>query len=334
MNGINHRGVGNLTPGHYDQQGLTFFTRPNLNLTYDNVLASRRLSFMGYGNREDMANSIRCLLSPNIEQRDRELFLLDGGTQLPRSPIVDDRMPFIPILTNTMLSNTGWNDTSTDAFSTKEGLRREVIGWSDGYDMHYGEWDLNTTFQNIDGDPVTSLITAWIIYPTLVKYGTIAPYPKYIIQNRIDYNTKVYRIILDRTKTYVRKLITTIAWPNGINDGSAFNYSAEQAQTEGTENINVRWKCYGTRVNDPRDIINFNQVMNIFNPAMRDRQRPRHMIKLLREEVRMFNYKGYPHISPTHELEWYVELSDYYKMYGKLNITPPPEEGRHNVPKK
>ena len=41
--GPNHRGAGNAVPMNNEQYGLTFFTRPNLNLSYDNIKFVRTL---------------------------------------------------------------------------------------------------------------------------------------------------------------------------------------------------------------------------------------------------------------------------------------------------
>lgn len=40
--GINQRATGTSIAGNSDHYGLTFFTRPRLNLSYHNVLAERR----------------------------------------------------------------------------------------------------------------------------------------------------------------------------------------------------------------------------------------------------------------------------------------------------
>ena len=39
--GLNNRGFGGMVPHNTDNQGLMLFTRPRLNLSYDNLAASR-----------------------------------------------------------------------------------------------------------------------------------------------------------------------------------------------------------------------------------------------------------------------------------------------------
>ena len=47
LSGINHRGLGNPVRTNRDNSGIIFFTRPDLNLTYDNIAYNRLMSTLG-----------------------------------------------------------------------------------------------------------------------------------------------------------------------------------------------------------------------------------------------------------------------------------------------
>jgi hypothetical protein len=321
LHGMNHRGAGNIVSANTDEPGFTFFTKPNLNLSYDNVNNARRLSFLSIGDDRTMASAIRCMLSPKVENPKTldDLWALSstvdrssGRNALPRSSLVNDRYAFLPLLSNTLLNLSGWPDFTIDAFQSKEGLRKEVVSWVDSIGDMYHAFDLTGNFQNIDGDPISTLFSVWMEYAARVAEGSMVPYANCIIENEIDYQTRIYRFIMDPTRTYIRKIADVgVAFPSALSNGAPFNYNSDQLRVEDTKEISVRFSCTGVRYNDPITIYNFNTVVGIFNATMRDSTREAMMVKLSNDERRMFNYRGYPRISDTNELEWWVTKDEY-----------------------
>jgi hypothetical protein len=318
LRGINHRGSGNIVPANTDEQGFTFFTKPNLNLSYDNVNAVRRLSFLAQGGSNSLGAAIRCTLSPLVEST---VGIHPGWSQsaMPkrhpqdiRSSVTDDRYAFIPLLTNTLISLSGWPDFVVEAFNSKEGLRKETVSWVDSIADNYGSFDLTANFQNIDGDPITVLFSVWMEYAARVAEGSMNPYPQMIIENEIDYQTRIYRLILDPTKTFVRKIADVgIAFPSAVPNGAAFNYDSDTMFNEENKQIGIRFTCNGVRYNDPITIVNFNRTVATFNSSMRDSVRDEVMVKLKPNEKLLFNYRGYPRINELNELEWWVDEKEY-----------------------
>lgn len=322
LHGMNHRGVGNIVPANSDDQGFTFFTKPNLNLSYDNVNNARRLSFLALGDERALSTAIRCMLSPQvgdttIVEKNWKLSNVNdpstGAKRLTRSIIVNDRYPFIPVLSNTLLSLSGWPDFVIEAFNSKEGLRKEVVSWVDSIGDMYQAFDLTANFQNIDGDPVTTLFSVWTEYAARVAEGSLVPYANMIIENEIDYQTRIYRFIMDPTRTYIRKIADVgIAYPSAVPNGATFNFSSDGMRIEETKEISIRFSCTGVRYNDPITIYNFNTLVGIFNTDMRtERSRATKMKKIDNQYRKIFNYRGYPYISERNELEWYVPVNEY-----------------------
>lgn len=92
LGGFNRSQQGNPLPANTDMQGLTFFTRPNLNLSYDNVMAIRQLSVLASNIPESYNRVIRRMLWP-----DGKNFDIRGDKGL-----FDSRNAFMPLLSNSL----------------------------------------------------------------------------------------------------------------------------------------------------------------------------------------------------------------------------------------
>ena len=110
LHGINHRGTGNIVPKNLDHQGYTFFTKPSLNLSYDNLAAVPKLDYLSSRDANSMAVAIKTMLTSN------SISYYYNPSEV-RSNIIDDRLNIIPLLTNTIQSCSGWPDFVLDSFS-------------------------------------------------------------------------------------------------------------------------------------------------------------------------------------------------------------------------
>lgn len=307
--GINHRGVGNPVPYNQDNQGLTFFTRPRLNLSYNNLSADRRLSILGAGlgtSRGHYPAAIRQWLDPELAKA------LAGSDA--RSQLIDPAFAFIPLLTNNLVSLSGWPDPVAEYYNSDEGVAKETWGMIDGVDTIYSSYDLNATFRNIAGDPISLLFYVWIIYASMVYQGRMLPYPDSEMLREIDYQTRIYRLILDPTRTYVQKIAACGAcFPTSPALGQAFDFSADSPFEQGrASQISVPFRCYGAMYQDPILMREFNDVVEIFNPAMNVLYRNQYMVQVPREQLHRYNYAGYPRIDMnTNELQWW----DFKEIY-------------------
>lgn len=302
--GINHRGVGNPIPFNQDNQGLTFFTRPRLNLSYDNLQADRRLSILGAATNSKLNHypgAIRQWLDPEVA---KTLALGGNGTRL-----IDADCAFIPMLTNNLISLSGWPDPIAEYYNAEEGLSKETWAMVDGVDTIYSGFDLNASFRNIAGDPISLMFQVWIIYMSMVYQGKMLPYPDSEMLREIDYQTRIYRLILDPSRNYVQKIAACgAAFPTSSALGQAFDYSADSPfeQSRGSQ-ISIPFRCVGAMYQDPILIREFNDVVEIFNPMMRDDNRARWMVQIPKDNLLANNYQGYPHIDIlTNELQWWV----------------------------
>ncbi len=344
--GINHRGLGNPLPANTDSHGLTFFTRPRMNLSYDNLAMDRKLSMLLTEDQSSLPRAIRVLLDPKGEE---DVYTVEGRkvVRSVTSKLVDTRNPFIPLLTNNLISLTGWPDPVVAYFDSTPGPHREVYSIVDDAIDNYGAYDLTATFRNVAGDPITLLFNVWIRYMSLVYQGRLMPYPDAVLENELDYNTRIYRLVLDPSRQYVQKIAACgAAFPVSSAMGSAFDFSSDSPfVSDRATQISIPFHCNGAEYQDPILIREFNDIVFLFNsdmaavslynddPIARRRNeragvsaRAGKMVKLKKEELRYFNYYGYPYIHPRSlELQWWVYRTDYDAIMRQINTLKPQE---------
>lgn len=320
--GINHRQTPMPVPINSDGYGLVLFTRPQMNLTDGNIRTERKYVPLITNEDASIQRIIRCYLDPRLN--------FDPTVRL-QCPYVDHKLAFMPLLSNHVLSLSGWPDPVSETFTSKPGIYKEVYGFTDSIIEHYGAFDLSSTFRNMQSDPINSLIWNWLIYKSNVTKGSMIPYPDLLVRNEIDYQTGIYRLVLDRSKRFVQKIAQTRAEPVSSNMGSAFNYDSERPLNESAERVEVQWRCYGATYQDPIIVHQFNKVVGVFNPAMRvfpKETLPRvpgaggTMMPVPIESLQYFNCRGYPFINPdTMELIWYVDQTDYTALMNNYKAT-------------
>lgn len=303
--GINHRSTPGMLPINRDNQGLTFFTRPMLNLTDDNLRMSRLMAPLLTTNSKSLPRIIRCLLDPELAK----------ATPSITSEFVNPRQAFIPILTNTLMSIGGWPDIAPQSFTAPEGNFKETYGFVDSVSVDYSAYDITATFRNVQGDPITALFFHWLHYASLVFRNIMMPYPQMILENEIDYFTRIYRIVLDPTRRYVQKIgATGGSYPANDPMGAAMNFEYDQPYNQANAQLSITFKSFGAIYNDYRLIQEFNNTVITFNDEMSDEKRGRSMVQIHPDRLQYLNNQGYPRIDPnTLELQWYLEKAIYEK---------------------
>jgi hypothetical protein len=304
--GLNHRGTPLPVPVNRDNHGYVFFTRPQLNFSTGNLRALRRFIPLLDQNALSLPRYIRRMLDPRLE-----------SAELPCA-LMDEKMAFIPIMTNHLLSCSGWPDPILDTFTSRPGAYREVYSLVDSVIENYSSYDLTCTFRNMQGDPITFLMDHWMWYMSKVFSGDLLPYPDFIALNEIDYQTRIWRLVMDKSKQFVQKIACSgVAKPTMNPAGNAFNFESDRPRNELNDQIQIRFQCTGFCYNDPILVHEFNSAVAIFNPDMYTMTQeggatPQDMVKLQAGELQLFNNAGYPYIDPdTMELQWWVSTAEY-----------------------
>ena len=304
--GINHQGVKGIVQENRDSYGLAFFTRPQLNLTDENLENIRRMYSLLSNNEYSIQRYVRCLLDPRM----KDIHIT--------SALLDTKSAFIPVFTNNLKTMSGWPDEVLPVFKSKQGVRREQWTHGDGNVEIYEAFDLDCTFRNTKDEPIVLMLQTWIRYISYVFEGMMMPYSDFMAEDEIDYNTRIYRIVLDESKRFVKKISATGAsFPITVPTGKMFDLNTEQNYNDSNKEINVRFACDGAMYNDDILVMEFNKTSAIFNADIRFmlQGKPHNLVKIPPSLLELFNHRGYPIINhETFELEWWINKdSDTYK---------------------
>lgn len=259
LHGINYRQTGNAVPRSKDGYGFAFFTRPQLNLSALNITNYRGFYNLLTKNTASYQAFTRLMLDPRL-----------GYTSRLTSPFVDEQNPFISVLTNNIVSMSGWPDLTVPVHTSATGLYGEEHSFVDGVTNHYEAFDIDAVFRNTRGNPLLYFFYIWIKYSSLVFEGILNPYFDMIAENEIDYMTRIYRVVTDPTKRYVTQIgCTGASFPVNVPTGNLFDLNTDTPFNTRNAELNIRFRCMGFMAFE--DIIKywFNQTVAIFNPSMR-----------------------------------------------------------------
>ncbi len=335
LRGINFRQTGNPVPMAKDNYGFTFFTRPQLNLTTMNVSNYRGLYSLLTSKANSYQRYTRMMLDPRL-----------GYKGEVTCPFVDNLNVFIPMLTNSIMSVSGWPDINVPTHNYEAGMYGQEHGFVDGATNNYESFDLDVTFKNMKGNPILYFFYIWIKYESLVYEGILNPYTDMISEDEIDYNTRIYRLVLDQTKRYVTFAgATGASFPMSVPMGNLLDYNKETPYNTRNSDVSIRFRNYGFTAFDDILKLEFNEAVSIFNPNMRkllaydlnstgptvSREDPTETFKSPGGYVKIpyalaatvdagfasgnffsINHKAYPYINmATSELEWWIDESNF-----------------------
>lgn len=259
LRGINFRQTGNAVPISKESHGYLFLTRPQLNLSAINITNYRGFYNLLTSNELSYQRFTRLMLDPRLAYND--------GI---KCPFVDNQNAFFSVLTNNAVSVSGWPDLSVPTYTSESGLYGQEHSFVDGVTNHFESFDLDITFRNTKGNPLIYLFYIWIKYQTLVFEGVLNPYLDMITENEIDYNTRIYRIVLDQQKRYVTYIASTGAsFPLNVPTGNLFDYNIDTPYNTKNSEINIRFRSLGFIAFEDLLKLQFNKTVAIFNPGIR-----------------------------------------------------------------
>lgn len=324
MRGINHFNTGAALPANYDLHGYTFFTRPRMKFSDNNCIRDRSLMYFLNEDPLSIPRAIRALLDPIGSGTISNFTTTDGltKTNLYPSPLIDPLNPFITILSNTLVSLTGWPDISIDTYESESGIQKEKWAMYDGIAKYYGTFDLNASFNNMRGDPLGLMFNSWVTYGTRIRFDELMiPWIDSVIDQEKDYETRIYRLVMDPTKTYVQKIACTGAsFPTNSNTGASFDYDANKPVNNKQDQHSMSFKSQGAIYYDPYIAVAFNCTVVDFNPQMYPNNRNKVYTKIPAGMKRYFRDEGYPWINTaTSELEWYVPNDRFKQVLESFN---------------
>lgn len=318
--GFNHRNFGAPVPMNAESHGMTFFTRPRLNLSYDNVLADRRLHTLLTDDENSLQRAIRVCLDPESAngytgKRER--------LEPLKSSLFDTKQAFITPFTNLLTSLSGWPDPGLQHWDSQPGPVKEVYTLPDDIIDIHSSWDATANFRNVIGDPITLIAMAWLRVISNMREGLMAPWPDDLVENRICFNTSIWRFAMDPARRHVTKWGRTQAFLQSAPFGAALDFSTDSPYNLNQANqISLPFHCIGAEYNDPILLTEFNLTVAAFNRDMFKDRRRSLMVQVPYDELTYFNFYGYPWIDvATQEMRWYVYRTDYQAMVDELRAT-------------
>ena len=308
--GFKHFGTKPILESNTDNQGFTFFTRPQLNLSTINIRNIRSFYSLLDKKRLSANRFVRVTLDPRLPYklyiRGKEDFLY--GDEIIDTPLVDKYNAFIPILSNTLKNISGWPDMVVPTFTSGAGIRKEQISMIDGSYEILDSFDLSATFKNFQNEPLTLLFNTWVKYASLCFEGMMYPYIDTILENEFDYNTRIYRFVMDKSGTIIKKWSATGAsFPYTFPSGKFYDFADDKPYSSQTGEININFKCMGAIYNEDILLKEFNQTSAIFNPYVRAFLNKEYdKISIIPDELLpLMNYRGYPVIDlDTRKFIW------------------------------
>ena len=314
--GIDIFGTGSPAQQAHEQFGLTFFTRPMLNLSYDNITADRTLTPLGTLEPMSIGRYVRAMLDPLGNYN---------------CPLVDPTNIFLPLLSNTCESLTGWQDPIIETYQSPAGIKKESWSIADSSSKVYQTMQLSSSFRNTRGNIMGYLFHVWQTYMALEYEGVIDPRPEFIRHFTIDYQTRIYRLILDPTRTFVQEIVMCgAAFPLANNAGSRANYNRAQVVNTEIDLYSQTWQTMGAFYYDPGCMYDFNEAAGKLKPGFSDpRTRLQFYRRLWPSEYRIFTYRCFPQINVrTARLEWWIERDLHQKVLGVVPYTSMDIDGK------
>lgn len=297
--------------------GYVFTVRPDLNFSTANLRIERKMSPLLTDKADSIMRAIRCILSPQCMMPMHQAGFPNRSGMMPylECRLVDKNYPFIAISDNNVKSLTGWPSARLGIRNTPAGILKEVHIMADGPSTYKGDFSLNMSLNSMKGNPLMYLYYYWILYIGMVytqSYG-LMPWPEYLSNGRMDYTTRIYRLIMDETKTYVTEAaMTGYAIPTSIDIGPYFDYQADNYRPYIERTTEVEFACSGVEYLDEIIIKQFNRTVEIFQPLMGDKYRAKRLIKVDKKYQKIMNNKVYPWINPiSRELEWWCTPSNW-----------------------
>lgn len=315
------RGGQNLPqPLPLENTGITFFTKPRLRLTDDNILGNI-LSILANDDSKSMSRAIRAFLDPYTGGTQPHTATAAKGMNIKayKSDLVDPLNPFITILGNSVISITGFPDSDMNTYTSPAGLFHESWSMADDIITLYGRYDLNAVFRGTYGDPIGTMTYLWLFYMSAVYLGEINPYIDSILDNEIDYQTRIYRFVLDVTRTRVLRMFCCgAAFPTAANTGANFNYNEGKNRIDEGDEYSINFTCSGAVYYDARILKWFNKSVTNYNPNMLDENRESVYMKIPYENYHDMDNIGYPRINPENmDMEWWIEPAVYNELISR-----------------
>lgn len=301
------KGIRILGPGNEMLQlpdnviGLNFVSRPLLNLSDSNIRLHENLV-----NLESPRNhSIQGYVKGMLDKR---------SGQLMSNDLFDNKYAWIPLLTNLCKVSTGFPDVSLNFSKSSPGFRNQVYQRVDGILTFNMDLNIRQTYSAMKPNILPMLFESWVQYIEGVTLGDegMSPYPEALIQNYVDYDCRIYHLIMNKNMRSLEGIYCTGgSAPNMLPVGaqSTIDRTSDSNRGQGQDEYEMNFEGVGFRFNSVIACDMFNRCSYYFNPELEPQVRNNYYRKLEVAEyfsAQYGNQRIYPLINiKTMELEYW-----------------------------
>jgi len=258
-----------IFPANQEKIGLTFITRPRLNLQTFNLLGSRRLQILNNNDPNSISFAIRAFLDTNLNNKENDNQYTD---LLKICPLIDDNNPFFVPLMNSLTSFTGLPTINIEEDETSIGFFGEGQKFSLGHDsLARGNYELTLGFKEVDGGVISSIFWYWLEYMHCVANGSAFAYPDDIDALTMNYTVSIYRFNMDPTNHYITDWCKcTGCWPKELNIAERLhvNENDNWISRNATQQFTVPFNCAVVEYRDYAIFQDFNTLVRRYCPTI------------------------------------------------------------------
>lgn len=270
--------------------GLSLVTRPQLDLSDENITRSEKLvSLYGAGQ-----NSIGAYVRGLLDER---------WASTHSGIILDNLNPFITPLTEFLKTSTGFNDLQISIDTTEPGLRGQVYQRVTSKLEFNEAYTMQQTYYNPKPSVLQAVFQYWEDYISEVTSGDrqVGPRAWYLMGNRIDYDCRIYHLIMNKDSYFLEHIFATvqsipISYPAGAI--STIDNSQTSLRGEGQDDFSIQFASVAQRQDEWGLIQAFNEHSFLYNPNIRPEVRSQYYRELAPSEYVAYNYGAYPLLLP------------------------------------
>jgi len=236
--------------------GLTFFTKPRLNMSTQSIRQDPTLAMLDTLDPLSWMFSLRCNLDTQFAARK------DIASIASSCPWFNDTTPFNVPMSNLLVGVSGWPDFNVEYETTQSGYYSEDMTLVRGSDWGRRTYDLSCTFRDIQGGYLMAYFYYWLIAMTLQMDGTIVAYGEDRDANRLNYTISIYRFVMDPSmRTITKWAKATGCFPVSIPIGDVFNFGPGDSFIHTSQQFTIPFKANNIRYMDPRHLAAFNTLV-------------------------------------------------------------------------
>ena len=201
-------------------RGMTFITRPKLNLSTRSLKQDDTMQMLNNANPYSFQMAIRSWLDTKFSK--------DQDALTRNCPYFNKFSAFNIPLMNSLTAISGWPDTVIESYTTRGGYFSEdqtiAVGSTDGRQTT----NLTLTCRDYQGGFVMAMLFYYLRSLYLQSSGISTVYPEDIDAYRLNYTFSIYRFLLDpyrKSIPYWAK--ATGCWFSGLPTGDLFNFSID-----------------------------------------------------------------------------------------------------------